>query len=63
VRLCRTCADDWHEYGLVDREPLISEVPTEYVDGEWVFPGEAEPEAVVTYTTKPSRGTGSCGTR
>lgn len=39
----------------------LRHAPTEYVDGRWVVPGEAEPEAVVTYASEPSPETGHVG--
>ena len=35
--------------------------PTEYVEGEWVIAGEAEPAAVVTFADTPSPETGHVG--
>lgn len=35
--------------------------PTEFVDGQWVLPGEHEPAAVVTYAIEPSPETGHVG--
>lgn len=65
LRLCAACLrdDDWHRFGLVEREPFIGEVPTEFVEGEWRFPhvDGAEPSAVITYTTEPSPETGHVG--
>lgn len=65
LRLCAACLvrDDWHRFGLVEREPLLAEVPTEFVEGEWRWPTAdgAEPAAVITYTTEPSPETGHVG--
>ena len=35
--------------------------PTEYVDGEWVLAGDAEPAAVIIYTEEPIPETGHVG--
>lgn len=42
------------------RVPLAS-LPTEYVCGEWIMAGQAEPDAVVTYASDPSPETGHVG--
>lgn len=65
LRLCEPCrwAHEWDRFGLVEREPLVEEVPTEFVEGEWRFPEAdgAVPSAVVTYATEPSPETGHVG--
>lgn len=65
LRLCVPCLrkDDWHRFGLVERQPLIGEVPTEYFEGEWRFPEAEGPEpwAIVTYAEAPSPKTGHVG--
>ena len=40
-----------------------TQVPTEYVEGRWIFPDADGPEplAVVTYTQEPSPETGHVG--
>lgn len=65
LRICAACLrkDDWHRFGLVERQPILGEVPTELVNGEWCFP-QAEgpvPAAVITYTDEPSPETGDVG--
>jgi len=40
--------------------PLAS-LPTEFVCGEWIMSGQAEPDAVVTYASEPSPETGHVG--
>lgn len=64
LRICVACLrkDDWHRFGLVERQPLLSEVPTEFVEGEWCFPtDDSDPIAVVTYAEEPSPETGHVG--
>lgn len=64
LRICGACLrkDDWHRFGLRDRAPIIEEVPTEYVDGEWCWPtDDSEPAAMITFTTAPSPETGHVG--
>ncbi len=55
--------DDWHRFGLVERQPILGEVPTELVNGEWRWPDVegAPPAAVITYTEEPSPETGHAG--
>ena len=55
--------DDWHRFGLAERQPILGEVPTELVNGEWCFPQTEgpEPSAVITYTDEPSPETGDVG--
>ena len=40
LRICNACLrkDDWHVFGLVERQPILGEVPTEFFEGEWHFP-------------------------
>jgi len=54
---------DWHRFGLVERHPILQEVPTEFFEGEWHFPKADGPEpwAVITYTHEPSPETGHVG--
>jgi len=65
LRVCNACLrkDDWHRFGLLEREPILGEVPTEYVEGEWCWPTAdgPEPGAVITFTTEPSPETGHVG--
>jgi len=65
LRICAACLrkDDWHRFGLVERQPILGEVPTELVNGEWCFPQTEgpEPAAVITYTDEPSPETGDVG--
>ncbi len=65
LRICDACLrkDDWHRFGLLDREPFLAEVPTEYVGGEWCWPtvDGAEPVAVITFASEPSTETGHAG--
>lgn len=65
LRVCDRChaSGDWDRFGLVEREPTIAEVPTEYIEGEWRFEEAdgAEPAAVITHTTEPSPETGHVG--
>jgi hypothetical protein len=64
LRICNDCwrSGRWDEFGLVDRDPFLFEVPTEYVEGEWCWPtDDSEPAAVITYTTEPSPETGHAG--
>jgi hypothetical protein len=65
LRICDECLrkDDWHRFGLVERHPILQEVPTEFFEGEWHFPKADGPEpwAVITYTYKPSPETGHVG--
>jgi hypothetical protein len=65
LRICQACLrkDDWHRFGLVDRQPILGEVPTEFVEGEWRWPSDdgAEPAALVTFTEEPSPETGHIG--
>lgn len=65
LRICDACLrkDDWHRFGLVEREPLVGEVPTEFFEGEWHFPEEDGPApwAVLTYADEPSPETGHVG--
>jgi len=44
-----------------DARPDIATLPTEYVCGEWIMSGQAEPDAVVTYTREPGPETGHVG--
>ena len=46
-----------------ERQPILGEVPTELVNGEWRFPTieGPEPSAVITYTDEPSPETGDVG--
>jgi hypothetical protein len=39
----------------------IERLATEYWDGRWHWPSNAEPEALVTYATEPSPETGHVG--
>jgi hypothetical protein len=36
VRICAACLrkDDWRRFGLVERQPIVGEAPTELVEGE-----------------------------
>ena len=64
LRICSDCwrSGRWDEFGLVDRDPFLFEVPTEYVEGEWRWPTDgSEPAAVVTYAAEPSPETGDVG--
>lgn len=65
LRICAACLrkDDWHRFGLVERQPILGEVPTEFFEGEWHFPKADDPEpwAVITYTDEPSPETGHVG--
>ncbi len=64
LRVCMPCwlSGRWDAFGLVEREPMAAEVPTEYVDGAWRWPEhDSDPAAVVTYTTEPSPETGHVG--
>ena len=64
LRLCDACLrkDDWHVFGLVERQPMLCEVPTEFVEGEWNWPtDDSDPAAVVTYSEEPSPETGHVG--
>lgn len=65
LRICAACLrkDDWHRFGLAERQPILGEVPTELVNGEWCFPQTEgpEPSAVITYTDEPSPETGDVG--
>lgn len=67
LRVCAACLrkDDWHVFGLVERQPILGEVPTEFFEGEWHFPKADGPEpwAVITYTDEPSPETGHEGAR
>ena len=62
LRVCAACLrkDDWHRFGLVERQPILGEVPTELIDGRWSFPPAegSPPSAVITYTDEPSPETG-----
>lgn len=44
-----------------DARPALGTLPTEYVCGEWIMSGQAEPAAVVTYASEPSPETGHEG--
>ena len=59
----RTQRDLDLEFGLIERQPILGEVPTEFYDGEWHFPKADGPEpwAVITYTDEPSPETGHVG--
>jgi len=65
LRICAACLrkDDWHRFGLVERQPILGEVATEFFEGEWHFPKADGPEpwAVITYTDEPSPETGCVG--
>lgn len=65
LRVCVACLrkDDWHRFGLVERQPILGEVPTELIDGVWRFPGAdgPPPSAVISYTDEPSPETGDGG--
>ena len=65
LRICAACLrkDDWHRFGLIERQPILGEVPTEFYDGEWHFPKAEGPEpwAVITRTDEPSPETGHVG--
>ena len=65
LRICAACLrkDNWHRFGLVERQPILGEVPTEFFEGEWHFPKADGPEpwAVITYTDEPSPETGHVG--
>jgi hypothetical protein len=64
LRICAACLrkDDWHRFGLVERQPILGEVPTEFVEGEWCWPtDDSDPYAVVTYSEEPSPETGHVG--
>ena len=52
-----------HRIGLIERQPILGEVPTEFFEGEWHFPKADGPEpwAVITYTDEPSPETGHVG--
>jgi hypothetical protein len=39
----------------------LSGMATEYIEGEWVVPGDFEPMAVVMYAEEPSPETGHVG--
>lgn len=57
LRVCAACLRkaDWHSLGLVERQPILGEVPTEFVEGEWCWPThDSDPAAVVTYSEEPS---------
>lgn len=60
LRICNACLrkDDWHRFGLRDREPILGEVPTEYVEGEWIWPEAEGPEPAAVIM---SRATGHAG--
>lgn len=59
--LARVTAErDEARCGRDARVPLAS-LPTEYVCGEWIMAGQAEPDAVVTYASDPSPETGHVG--
>jgi len=62
--VCDACLrnDDWHRFVLVERQPLLGEVPTEFVEGAWCWPtDDSDPAAVVTYSEEPSPETGHVG--
>jgi len=40
---------------------LAGVLPCEYVEGEWCLPSEADPGAVITYSSEPSPETGHIG--
>lgn len=66
VRVCAACLrkDDWYRFGLVERQPILGEVPTEFVEGEWCWPNDDSDSgaaAVVTYSEEPSPETGHVG--
>ena len=65
LRICAACLrkDGWHRFGLVERQPILGEVPTELVEGEWRWPAAegGPPAAVITYTEEPSPETGHVG--
>lgn len=64
LRICNACLrkDDWHRFGLLERQPILGEVPTEFVEGEWCWPtDDSDPAAVVTYSEEPSPETGHVG--
>lgn len=64
LRVCAACLrkDGWHVFGLVERQPTLGEVPTEFVEGEWCWPtDDSDPAAVVTYSEEPSPETGHVG--
>jgi hypothetical protein len=65
LRICAACLrkDDWHRFGLVERQPILGEVPTEFFEGEWHFPRADGPEpwAVITLADEPSPETGHVG--
>ena len=44
-----------------DARPDIRTLPTEFVAGEWILSGLAEPDAIVTYASTPSPETGDIG--
>lgn len=44
-----------------DARPDIRTLPTEFVAGEWILSGQAEPDAVVTWASEPSPETGDVG--
>ena len=44
-----------------DARPALATLPTEFVAGEWIMSGQAEPDAVVTYTREPGPETGHVG--
>lgn len=44
-----------------DARLRLVDVPTEFVAGEWIMSGQAEPDAVVTYASEPSPETGHVG--
>lgn len=44
-----------------DARPALATLPTEFVAGEWIMSGQAEPDAVVTYTRKPGPETEHVG--
>jgi hypothetical protein len=65
LRICEACLRkaDWHRFGLVERQPILGEVPTEFFEGEWRFPEAEGPEpwAVITFAEEPSPETGDVG--
>ena len=65
LRVCDSCmySGRWDHIRLFTREPILEEVPTEMVEGEWRFPAAdgAEPSAVISFTTEPSPETGHVG--
>ena len=59
----RAAAESERDEALAERDarPALATLPTEFVAGEWIMSGQAEPDAVVTYTREPGPETGHVG--